>query len=151
MTLVLVVLALIYVACRLRARPSTVLDGGDLETEDPCPEYADEQLWSWGFATRAQFRAAEVAHFEQSGYADPGVSDQEWRTYHGLPQRQDAPRTRGTTRVRLPLRRASRSRRAPRRARPSRRARPATRAAADPDPARACRGLPDLLQEGGRP
>lgn len=153
MTLVLAVLAIVYVGYRLRARPRAKLDSDTtppLETEDPCPEFSDEELWSWGFCSRAAFRTAELKHYAETACEDSGVTEEQWRQYHGLPLHQTAPKGRHARRVRQPMRQASRSRRAPRRARPSRRARPAAPASADPDPAPRCLTSRDLHEGGTR-
>jgi hypothetical protein len=146
-TLVLAVLAILYVAYKLRAR----LEGGAgprVVTADLCLEFSDEELSSWGLS-RELMRALELRHYKESAYDDRGPHD--GRLMRPLrPPHQFATQAPGTPGVRRPVRHASRSRRAPRRARPSRRARPAARAAADPEPAAPrCPAPRDLLHEGG--
>jgi hypothetical protein len=97
-----------------------------------------------GFGSRADLRDAEIRHFEESAHEDRGVSESEWRRYHGFARTQLAPKIRGT-RVRPIMRQRSRSRRAPRRVRVSRRARPAS-ASADPEP-----GPGNWVAGGGNP
>lgn len=150
MTLVVAFVALLIAALRLRARPSTKLAGYMMEIADFCPEFDDEEIWSMGFASRAEFRVAEIRHFEESAHEDRGVSELEWRQYHGLPLHQPTPKIRGP-RTRPAMRQRSRSRRAPRRARASRRARPASRTSGDPAPPPWCPARRDLLHEGGAP
>jgi hypothetical protein len=149
MTLVHAVLASLVIAYRLRARVPTTLEGDmDVAIDDPGREYSDEELCSWGFGSREKFRAAEVRHFEESAHEGRGVSEDEWRRYHGLSPQPSSTKIRGT-RTRPLMRQRSRSRRATRRARVSRRARPASRAAADPEPGPG-QAPSELLHEGGR-
>jgi hypothetical protein len=168
MTVVLAIVAVLYVAIRLRAgasRPGAhtspgvrtcgSTSGGDGRLEMPtaddelCLEYSDEELESWGLS-REQMRALELQHYEESAFDDNGPEDGRRMRPLRPPYRFHLGR-RATPRVHRPMRRSSYSRRAPRRARPSRRARPAARTAPDPEPAPACLGLRDLFQEGGRP
>lgn len=168
MTLVLAIIAVLYATIRLRGgasgRPSKTRPGQRARTcrpafggygracmtpaADACEEYSDEELWSWGFSSREQFRAAEVRHYEESAHEGRGVSVEEWRRYHGFPLHGGTPKIRGS-RVRPRMKQGSRSRRAPRRARPSRRTRPASRASGDPAPPPRCPARRDLLHEGG--
>jgi hypothetical protein len=157
MTLVLAIIAVLYATIRLRRRAS----GGHRPSKtrlrqrartcrpalggygracmtpaaDAYEEYSDEELWSWGFSSRADFRAAEISSFQESAHEGRSVSESEWRRYHGLPLRQPTPKT--GLRVCPIIRQRSRSRRAPRRVRVSRRARPAS-ASADPEPGPGC-------------
>jgi hypothetical protein len=150
-TLLLALLAVLGIAFKRRERRAKRERDTNppLETEDPCPEFTDEELWSWGFSSRADFRAAELRHYAQTAYDDSGPDD--GRMMRPLrPPYQFPPQPRGSTRVRRPVRHASRSRRSPRRARPSRRARSASQASADPEPAPGCPASRDL-REGGQP
>jgi len=114
MILIVALITVLIVAYRLRAGSSAKLAGDvDLETEDPCPELDDSEIWSMGFASRAEFRDAEIRHFEESAREGRSVSESEWRRYHGLPLQQPTPKT-GLS-VRRIMRQCSRSRRAPRR------------------------------------
>jgi hypothetical protein len=133
MILLVALIVLVLVAYRLRARPSAKVAGDvDLVTEDPCPEYSDEEVWSLGFGSRADFRAAEISSFQESAHEGRSVSESEWRRYHGLPLHQPTPKTCGT-RTRPRMRQRSRSRRAPRRARVSAASRTSAKAgSADP-------------------
>jgi hypothetical protein len=148
MTLVLALLASLVIAYRLRASPSAKAKGDvDVATDNACAEYSEEQVWSWGFASRADLHAAETRHFEESAHEGRSVSREEWRRYHGLPPQPSSTKIRGTG-VQPLMGQRSRSRRAPRRARVARRASPASRAAADPEPAPG-QAPSDLLHEGG--
>ena len=152
MILLVALIVLVLVAYRLRARPSAKVAGDvDLVTEDPCPEYADEEVWSLGFGSRADFRAAEISSFQEAAHEGRSVSESEWRRYHGLSMRQLTPKIRGT-RVRPRMRQRCRSRRAPRRARVTAASKTCAKAAsAGPEPPPGCPARRDLLQEGGRP
>jgi hypothetical protein len=152
MTLVLAILAVVYIALRLRAERSSICRPGCgrariIPDGDLCLEYSDEELESWGLS-REQMRAAELRHYEDCAHDNNDPDDRRMMRLLRPPY-QFPPMARVTHRVRRPVRHASRSRRAPRRARPSRRARPAPRASADPEPVPGRRGPRDLLQEGG--